>query len=46
MDNFELQDELNALAQDSQNYDIPNETDFSSEDPTRLLEGAFVGHQA
>lgn len=42
MDGFELQDELNALAQDSQNYEIPNEHDFSSEDPTRLLEGEHV----
>lgn len=39
MDSFELQDELNALAQDPQDYEIPNERDFSSEDPTRLLEG-------
>ncbi|KAF5357209.1 hypothetical protein D9756_006855 [Leucocoprinus leucothites] len=40
MDAFELQDELNTLAQDSQNYEIPNERDFSTEDPTRLLEAA------
>ncbi len=39
MDSFELQDELNALAQDPQDYEILNEGDFSSEDPTRLLEG-------
>lgn len=39
MESFELQDELNLLTQDPQNYDIPNERDFSSEDPTRLLEG-------
>ena len=39
MDAFELQDELNALAQNSQSIEIPNERDFSSEDPTRLLEG-------
>jgi len=44
MDAFELQDELNALMQDSKNYEILNERDFSSEDPTRLLEGLSQKH--
>jgi condensin complex subunit 1 len=39
MESFELQDELNTLAQDGPNYEIPNEQDFSSKDPTSLLEG-------
>ncbi|TFK38244.1 non-SMC mitotic condensation complex subunit 1-domain-containing protein [Crucibulum laeve] len=38
-DNFELQDELNGIA-DLPNYEIPHEHDFSSEDPTHLLEAA------
>lgn len=42
MDSFELQDELNALTQDPQDYEIPNERDFSSEDPTTLLEGMYA----
>ena len=36
--NFELQDELQALA-DVQNYEIPNERDPESEDVDKLLEG-------
>jgi hypothetical protein len=42
MDSFELQDELNALAQDPSQYEIPNEHDFDSEDPTKVLEGLFA----
>lgn len=35
---FELQDELQAL-QDIETYEIPNDRDFSTEDPEALLEG-------
>ncbi|KAF9479751.1 hypothetical protein BDN70DRAFT_833871 [Pholiota conissans] len=36
---FELQDELHAL-QDLDSYDIPNDRDFTTEDPEALLEAA------
>lgn len=41
MDSFELQDEINSL-QDYETYEIPNDHDFASEDPQRLLEGKII----
>ncbi|KJA17627.1 hypothetical protein HYPSUDRAFT_146327 [Hypholoma sublateritium FD-334 SS-4] len=39
MTGFELQEELHAL-QDIESYEIPNDHDFSTEDPEMLLEAA------
>jgi len=38
MGGFELQDELQAIL-DTQNYNITNEHDLTTEDPAHLLEG-------
>lgn len=39
MASFELQDEIQAIL-DPENYNIPNEHDFHSENPAPFLEGA------
>lgn len=45
MPGFELQEELHAL-QDLETYEVPNDHDFSTEDPEMLLEGQAISQSA
>lgn len=39
IDSFELQNELSAIANHAENYDIPHEDDYADKEPNELLEG-------